>query len=277
MKKSFFLSLFLFCVFALSAQENIFVLKDSYISPKKQFIDSLAVADMSVAKPFVPVATVKTSTYKGSNTAYQVKLSKFSGDYPGAFNVLEVFQAGKRLCSVADADGWAELPSNIPSDNNYFFSVHLSAYATALFFFSQPVDNNPPFLTIVVIKTGKAHLVYHRPCVLQSISKNSYSVKVEFDDRYSANIAPSKPVEKVEMPQPETVAPEQSAQEPQPKKKSKRKKSKKQADSVQPDTLSVDVPAAIAAPAPQPAVEEPVVPVLSLIWSEDGLLKIKKL
>ena len=63
-KKLSFLALLIFSMgMGLSAQENIFVLKDSYIYPKKKFIDSLAVAE-AVVKPYetfaTPTATIRT-------------------------------------------------------------------------------------------------------------------------------------------------------------------------------------------------------------------------
>ena len=49
--------IFVICVMAMGflshvmAQENIFVLRDGYIYPKKKFIDSLAVAQKNMVKP----------------------------------------------------------------------------------------------------------------------------------------------------------------------------------------------------------------------------------
>ena len=216
-----FLALLIFSMgMGLSAQENIFVLKDSYIYPKKKFIDSLAVAE-AVVKPYETFATSSATIRSGRDKNYQVRLSKFAGGtYPGDFQAIQIFLGNKCLLEVTNADGWTSLPPNVPSNNNYYFTVNISPYSTALFFFSQAKDNFPPDLTIVVIKTGKAHLVYHRPCVLQSISKNSYSVRLEMDDRYPVYVVPGATSSEVTTEPEEPVVEEQQAEpQAQPKKK----------------------------------------------------------
>lgn len=275
-----FLALLIFSMgMGLSAQENIFVLKDSYIYPKKKFIDSLAVAE-AVVKPYETFATSTATIRSGRDKNYQVRLSKFAGGtYPGDFQAIQIFLGNKCLLEVTNADGWTSLPPNVPSNNNYYFTVNISPYSTALFFFSQAKDNFPPDLTIVVIKTGKAHLVYHRPCVLQSISKNSYSVRLEMDDRYPVYVVPGATSSEVTTEPEEPVVEEQQAEpQEQPKKKRKwRRRDKQEVEPVavpQPDTAK-----AVETPAPVVKKEEPkpVQPKRYLIWNESDVLKIKEL
>lgn len=279
-KKLSFLALLIFSMgMELSAQENIFVLKDSYIYPKKKFIDSLAVAE-AVVKPYETFATSTATIRSGRDKNYQVRLSKFAGGtYPGDFQAIQIFLGNKCLLEVTNADGWTSLPPNVPSNNNYYFTVNISPYSTALFFFSQAKDNFPPDLTIVVIKTGKAHLVYHRPCVLQSISKNSYSVRLELDDRYPMYVVPGATSSEVTTEPEEPVVEEQQAEpQEQPKKKRKwRRRDKQEVEPVavpQPDTAK-----AVETPAPVVKKEEPkpVQPKRYLIWNESDVLKIKEL
>ena len=279
-KKLSFLALLIFSMgMGLSAQENIFVLKDSYIYPKKKFIDSLAVAE-AVVKPYETFATSTATIRSGRDKNYQVRLSKFAGGtYPGDFQAIQIFLGNKCLLEVTNADGWTSLPPNVPSNNNYYFTVNISPYSTALFFFSQAKDNFPPDLTIVVIKTGKAHLVYHRPCVLQSISKNSYSVRLELDDRYPMYVVPGAMSSEVTTEPEEPVVEEQQAEpQEQPKKKRKwRRRDKQEVEPVavpQPDTAK-----AVETPAPVVKKEEPkpVQPKRYLIWNESDVLKIKEL
>ena len=279
-KKLSFLALLIFSMgMGLSAQENIFVLKDSYIYPKKKFIDSLAVAE-AVVKPYETFATSTATIRSGRDKNYQVRLSKFAGGtYPGDFQAIQIFLGNKCLLEVTNADGWTSLPPNVPSNNNYYFTVNISPYSTALFFFSQAKDNFPPDLTIVVIKTGKAHLVYHRPCVLQSISKNSYSVRLELDDRYPMYVVPGATSSEVTTEPEEPVVEEQQAEpQAQPKKKRKwRRRDKQEVEPVavpQPDTVKV-----VETPAPVVKKEEPkpVQPKRYLIWNESDVLKIKEL
>lgn len=279
-KKLSFLALLIFSMgMGLSAQENIFVLKDSYIYPKKKFIDSLAVAE-AVVKPYETFATSTATIRSGRDKNYQVRLSKFAGGtYPGDFQAIQIFLGNKCLLEVTNADGWTSLPPNVPSNNNYYFTVNISPYSTALFFFSQAKDNFPPDLTIVVIKTGKAHLVYHRPCVLQSISKNSYSVRLELDDRYPMYVVPGATSSEVTTEPEEPVVEEQQAEpQAQPKKKRKwRRRDKQEVEPVavpQPDTVKV-----VETPAQVVKKEEPkpVQPKRYLIWNESDVLKIKEL
>ncbi len=253
---------------SVSAQENIIVFIDSYVNPKKKFIDSLAVAD-GIVKPYERFATSVATIRSGRDKEYQVRLSKFkNGEYPGDFQAIQIFLGNNCLLEVTNADGWTSLPPNVPTTNPYYFAVGISAYSTALFFFSQPKDNIPPDLTIIVIKTGKAHLVFHRPCVLQSLSKNSYSVRLEMDDSYPVYVATGDIIEEAkETPvdsQPEEIVSER------PKKKRKKKSIEKE---IAIDTVSTAI-------TPEPVVEvpsiEPVQPKRYLIWSADDVLKIKE-
>ena len=274
--------IFVICVMAMGflshvmAQENIFVLRDGYIYPKKKFIDSLAVADKNMVKPYETFATSTASIRSGRDKNYQVRLSKFKGGGdPGDFQAIQIFLGNKCLLEVTNADGWTSLPPNVPSTNSYSFAVNVSAYSTALFFFSQPKDNYPPYLTIVLIKTGKAHLVFNRPCVLQSISKNSYSVRLEMDDRYPVYVAPAGTTSEVTEMNDEKESEVQVAEEKeQPKKrKRRRRRSKSEIQVAQPDTVKK-----IEEPAPVVKKEEPkpVQPKRYLIWSENDVLKIKE-
>ena len=286
MKKTLLLWLFGLCAATLSAQENIFVLKDSYVYPNSRYIDSQVVSDMSAAQPSTVVAIRPETTLKGSNTRYSVKLSKYDGDYPGDFHIIEVLQDGKRLCGVTNPQGWTSIPDNIPSDSEYFFSSNLSTLSKALFFFTAPVGSNPPYLTIIVIKTGRAHLVYHRPCVLRSVSKNTYSVKLAFDDSYpAALIAVEIPAEPEPVAEPVAEPEPMQPAEPQPAAKKKSKKKSKKADE-QPLVL-LEPAEAVEVAVPEPVVAEPVVetpapeqalPKSYLIWSDysAGLLKIEE-
>lgn len=276
--------LFVICVLlagflsTLGAQENIFVLKDSYIYPKKKFIDSLAVADKSVVKPYETFATSTASIRSGRDKNYQVRLSKFKGGtYPGDFQAIQIFLGSRCLLEVTNADGWTSLPPNVPSTNAYYFTVNISPYSTALFFFSQPKDNYPPYLTILVIKTGKALLVFNRPCVLQSISKNSYSVRLEMDDCYPVYVAPAGTVSEVVEEQAVAQVEEQAPKpEEQPRKKRRWRRREKVAEEqpARPDTLKVEEPTPV--PVVKKETPKPVQPKRYLIWSDSDVLKIKE-
>lgn len=278
MKRLSCILIFLAMIVALSsAQENIFGQKDGYIYPKKKFIDSLAVVDMATVKPYIPVANAQATTLKGQNTKYLVKLSKFTGDYPGDFNVIQISQGNKKLLEVTNADGWSSLPSNIPSPNGNFFQVNLTPYSSALFFFSEPKDNYPQDLTILVLRTGRAHLVFNRPCVLQSISKNSYSIQLEMDDCYPVHFAPAGTTSKeqtIAEPQEPVTIEQPTAQSTDTKASKKKKRGKKKKKTVQIPLIPLDSSVVIVKePEPKP---EPVIPKRYLIWSENGYLKIKE-
>lgn len=90
--------IFVICLMAMGflshvmAQENIFVLKDGYVYPKKKFIDSLAVADKNLVKPYETFATSTASIRSGRDKNYQVRLSKFKGgNYPETFRPYRFF------------------------------------------------------------------------------------------------------------------------------------------------------------------------------------------
>ncbi len=258
---------------SMIAQENIFVQKEGRIYPKNKYIDSLAMADMNIVKPYTPVANAQATTLKGQNTKYHVKLSKFTGEYSGDFQVIQVYQANKRLLEITNADGWITLPSNIPSPNGYFFQVNLNAYTSALFFFSQPKNNYPQNLTIILLRTGRAYLVYNKPCVLQSISKNSYSIQMEMDDSYPMHFAPAGTTSKDNVA--ESYEPSVIEKPTDNKISTKKKKRKKNKKTIQIPLTPLDSSVVIVKnPEPKP---EPVIPKRFLLWSENGNLKIKEL
>ena len=78
------------------------------------------------------------------------------------------------------ADGWCylddEVKSSLLSFTDVFLYTNLKDDAVVLFFTGIIIMSQPPFLTAVVLKDGKATLVFNEPSYINKIEKNGDAI-----------------------------------------------------------------------------------------------------
>ena len=129
-----------------------------------------------------------------AGTEYTIKCYKNTGweDEPGDWHYLEILNDEKVIFSEDYADGWIFLSdvitSSVSSESNAFLKFDLDNNTVLLLFEGITIMSQPPYLTGVVLRDGKATLVYnkagHIEKVVQSASETVFTIcenTVEYD------------------------------------------------------------------------------------------------
>ena len=114
----------------------------------------------------IPLYTVNGLRYKGWDNE--------SGD----FNVIEILFGNDTLFTLKYADGWDNMSTDYGSYTSKFCGIEkLGNNTFAAIFKGVDIMSQPPYLTIVVMKGGKASLVFNKPMIINSIKTNSDGTK----------------------------------------------------------------------------------------------------
>lgn len=131
-------------------------------------INAKAANSLNVNKPItaIPFYTVNGLRYKGWDNE--------SGD----FNVIEILFGNDTLFTLKYADGWDNMSTDYGSYTSKFCGIeNLGNNTFAAIFKGVDIMSQPPYLTIVVMKDGKANLVFNKPMIINSIKTNSDGTK----------------------------------------------------------------------------------------------------
>lgn len=131
-------------------------------------INKKAVSSLDLNKPIasLPLYTVNGLRYKGWDNE--------SGD----FNVIEILFGNDTLLTLKYADGWDNMSTDYGSYTSKFCGIEkLGNNTFAAIFKGVDIMSQPPYLTIVVMKGGKASLVFNKPMIINSIKTNSDGTK----------------------------------------------------------------------------------------------------
>lgn len=114
----------------------------------------------------IPLYTVNGLRYKG-----------WDND-PGDFNVIEISYGKDTLFTLKYDDGWDNMSTDYGSYTSKFCGIeNLGNNTFAAIFKGVDIMSQPPYLTIVVMKDGKASLVFNKPMIINSIKTNSDGTK----------------------------------------------------------------------------------------------------
>lgn len=114
-----------------------------------------------------------------SNDKYTVRLLKYKDweDFQD-FNVIEILYKNKQIFSFNNNGGWMFFELAEGPDGNASKPMEIINFApncTALAFTSHIYESSPYPITVIVLKDGKATLVYNKNAYLNDVKKNSDS------------------------------------------------------------------------------------------------------
>lgn len=183
--KKIYLLLFMaiFNQMAAIAQEQVFSIgNNGDIVTKAKFIEELYSGNYNNVTPY----TLKFSESikacaaedKGLNAGliYTVEGLRYKGweNESGDFNVIEVLFSGKTLLTLKYADGWDKMSTDYSDYTSKFCGIEkLSDDTFAAIFKGVDIMSQPPYLTIIVMKDGKAKVVFNKPMTINSINANA--------------------------------------------------------------------------------------------------------
>lgn len=133
-----------------------------------------------------PLVPYKTSIVTSTDKAYSYKVVLEKIDEPGPekiFNSIEIFntQTNELLLTLRNEEVWTNTKSwSYGAVDNDYISVPLSDKAVALIFIGWCYDITPPLTTIVVLKDGKATLVFNMNCDSLDYQQTSSTFSVTY-------------------------------------------------------------------------------------------------
>ena len=95
---------------------------------------------------------------------------------PGYFRIIDVEIDGVRALRMARSDAWDKFDTESNSTDDYYKLVRLDDSTYALIFVSFVYASEPGPLTIVVLRDGKAALVYNKDRYITSLTENPLKI-----------------------------------------------------------------------------------------------------
>ena len=114
-----------------------------------------------------------------AGTEYIIKCYKNTAweDEPGDWHYFEILNNGEVIFSEDYADGWIflsdVLASSLTSESNAFLKFDLDNNTVLLLFEGSTIMSQPPFLTGVILRDGKATLVYNKTGYIEQVVQSS--------------------------------------------------------------------------------------------------------
>lgn len=144
------------------------------VQAKAKFLDKFSYENYSKTVALSLVGSTKVSQGK----EYSVDCYRYQGwgEDPGDFHVVKIRENGKEIYSLENGLGWNNFSSRWKSSNSAFYSASLDSQTLALFFVGASVMSQPEYLTVVILKNGKATLVFNKQCVIADLVKSDNSV-----------------------------------------------------------------------------------------------------
>ena len=154
--------LFIMCFLCtmLYAQEEVFSYSNSGLVAKDKFVSPFPNGEFVNITSHVLQKSYDVSSPSGKK--YEVKCYKNEGweNEPGDWHYFEILYDGHVILKSEYADGWCylddEVKSSLLSFTDAFLYTNLKDDAVVLFFTGIIIMSQPPFLTAVVLKDGKA-------------------------------------------------------------------------------------------------------------------------
>lgn len=164
----------IFLAQATKAQESVFEITAGEIITKRKFIEKF---------PNGKFDNITEHTFRDSynltngNQSYTVKgyINEGWENEPGDWHYFEIIYNGQKILNEDYADGWNYLPQELKSQlspcNNAFFYKDLGSDMIMLCLIGVTIMSQPPYLTIIILRNGKATLVFNKRGEISDIKK----------------------------------------------------------------------------------------------------------
>ena len=176
MKTLILSSLLLCCALPAVAQHDIYALNArGEVVADSAFIDPFVWINPTVEYEPLYSRTLFTPGLSGSYTVklYRYKNSENDGGY---FSIVEIDCGSKQVLRMIQTDGWDKFKTKLNRTDDYYKLVRLDDSTYALIFVSFVYASEPGPLTIVVLRDGKAALVYNKDRYITSLTENPLKI-----------------------------------------------------------------------------------------------------
>lgn len=98
---------------------------------------------------------------------------------PGDIHIIQVLHQGKEVLKLNKVDGWKyinEEPDGGITKTKFYYSIDLDKNTKVLIFVGIYIQSLPPYISMIVLKSGKATLVFNKPCYINKIKKQGNKI-----------------------------------------------------------------------------------------------------
>ena len=123
---------------------------------------------------------LETNNAVAMRKAYTINGLRYKGwdNESGDFNVIEILFGNNTLLTLKYADGWDKMSTDYGSYTSKFCGIeNLGDDTYAAIFKGIDIMSQPPYITIIVMKNGKASLVFNKPMIINDIKTNADGTK----------------------------------------------------------------------------------------------------
>ena len=159
------------------AQEPVFAYDNNQIKSKPQFIEAFNNGNFDNITSHSLQKSYNVSALNGDK--YIVKCFKNAGweNEPGDWHYLEIAYNGQTIYSIDYADGWEYLSPNLKSSlspmADAFYQKDLDCDTVMLLFTGITIMSQPPYITVIILKKGKATLVLNKPFFIEKVQHSN--------------------------------------------------------------------------------------------------------
>lgn len=159
------------------AQEQIFTYDNEQIKCKPQFIEAFSNGEFTNITSHTLQKSYDVTAPNGDK--YIVKCFKNAGweNEPGDWHYLEIAHNEQTIYSIDYADGWEylspDLRHSLLSASDAFYQKDLGNDTVMLLFTGITIMSSPPYITIIILKKGKAALVLNKPFFIEKVQQSN--------------------------------------------------------------------------------------------------------
>lgn len=135
-----------------------------------------------------PYALFKSTEFNYDSKSIRVNMLRYKGweGEKGDFEVVEIKQGDKLLLKFEDAESFIKPGSVLSSitNNDYFIRVSINSQTTALVFIGCTYASQPPMLTIAILNSDTATIVFNKKMVVETIEQGLNGFSMLLSDVY---------------------------------------------------------------------------------------------
>ena len=169
----------IFLAQATKAQESVFEITAGEIITKSKFIDQFQYDVYTDITPYILKQNTNESLQNGDS--YKINCLKYRNweNDPGDIHVIQVLHQEKEIFKLNKDEGWEyinEEPNGGLTKTNFYYSIDLDKDTKVLVFVGIYIQSLPPHISMVVLKSGKATLVFNKPYYINEIEKQGNKI-----------------------------------------------------------------------------------------------------
>ena len=195
-------------MWAQGVEDNVYTFSGGNIQVSSKFQESSNIGDLTDITPYVHVGT---TSFVSNSKIYDLEFLNYKGceNDGGDFRVIRLCLSGKLILEFIDDEAWIGNPQRVEwcgfaferfkedaksfaSFRNYCTVYPIENNATAILFEGFSWSSQVPLLTVIVVKDGKAKVVFNKSYEVENF--NAYSKGFEltlidkFRNSYDANL-----------------------------------------------------------------------------------------